>query len=34
MSAADVMRDYQGRERESERYTIEPHNSTYILLAV
>lgn len=33
LSAAEVMRDYQARERASERYRIEPHNSTYILLA-
>lgn len=32
MSAAEVMSDYQRRERDGERYKIEPHNSTYMLL--
>lgn len=32
-SAAEVMRDYQALEHAGERYKIEPHNPTYILLA-
>lgn len=31
-SAGEVMREYLERDRNSERYRIEPHNSTYILL--
>ncbi len=30
-SAAEAMRDYQQRERDSERFLIQPHQATYIL---
>lgn len=30
-SAADVMREYRQRDRDSERFRIEPHHATYLL---